>query len=251
MTRVIRTPEEWQRVRQALSGPVGFVPTMGALHEGHLSLFRRARTQCETVVGSVFVNPTQFDDAGDLERYPRDLAADLALLEPEGVDVLLTPSAQALYPDGYRYRVSENELSRVLCGAARPGHFDGVLTVVMRLLNLVRPERAYFGEKDYQQLLLIQGMVDAFFMDVEIVPCPIVRDPDGVALSSRNALLDPEGRRKAANFARILREGPDARSVREALQAAGIDVDYVDERVGRRFGAVLIGDVRLIDNVPG
>lgn len=249
MTRVVRTPEEWRGLRRALTGPVGFVPTMGALHEGHLSLVRTARAQCETVVASVFVNPTQFDDASDLERYPRDMAADLTLLEAGGVDLVLAPAVEALYPDEYRYRVSESELSRILCGTSRPGHFDGVLTVVMRLLNLVRPDRAYFGEKDYQQLLLIRGMVHAFFMDVEIVPCPIVRDSDGVALSSRNALLDRDGRRMAAEFARILKKGPDAGSVRGALEAAGIEVDYVDERDGRRFGAVRIGGVRLIDNV--
>ena len=249
MTRVVRTPEEWRGLRRALTGPVGFVPTMGALHEGHLSLVRTARAQCETVVASVFVNPTQFDDASDLERYPRDMAADLTLLEAGGVDLVLAPAVEALYPDEYRYRVSESELSRILCGTSRPGHFDGVLTVVMRLLNLVRPDRAYFGEKDYQQLLLIRGMVHAFFMDVEIVPCPIVRDSDGVALSSRNALLDRDGRRMAAEFARILKKGPDVGSVRGALEAAGIEVDYVDERDGRRFGAVRIGGVRLIDNV--
>ena len=250
MIRQVSSVAEWRAMRAALPEPVGFVPTMGALHEGHLSLFRRCRDECATVVGSVFVNPTQFDDPGDLERYPRDLGRDLALLEPVGVDALLTPSVSQLYPDDYRYRVSEGELSRTLCGASRPGPFDGVLTVVMKLLNLIRPSRAYFGEKDYQQLLLVQGMARAFFMDVEVVGCPIVRDADGVALSSRNALLDREGRQAAAAFARILREGADAEAVRRALTREGIEVDYVEERMGRRFGAVRVGGVRLIDNVP-
>ena len=250
MTRVISSLAEWRALRPELAGPVGFVPTMGALHEGHLSLFRRCREECATVVGSLFVNPTQFDDPGDLARYPRDLEADLALLDPVGVDVLLTPEVDELYPDGYRYRVSEAELSRLLCGTSRPGHFDGVLTVVLKLLNLVQPARAYFGEKDFQQLLLIQGMSRAFFLDVEVVGCPIVRDPDGLALSSRNALLTEEGRRAAVAFARILREGPDAESVRRALSREGIQVDYIEERLGRRFGAVRVSGVRLIDNVP-
>lgn len=250
MTRVVSSLAEWRALRPGLPEPVGFVPTMGALHEGHLSLFRRCREECATVVGSLFVNPTQFDDPGDLDRYPRNLEGDLALLDPVGIDVLLTPEVDQLYPDQYRYRVSESELSRILCGASRPGHFDGVLTVVLKLLNLVRPARAYFGEKDFQQLLLIQGMAGAFFLDVEVVGCPIVRDPDGVALSSRNVLLDGEARLAAAAFARILREGPDAESVRRALTGEGIEVDYVDERLGRRFGAVRVGGVRLIDNVP-
>jgi pantoate--beta-alanine ligase len=223
---------------------------MGALHEGHLSLFRRAREESTCVVASVFVNPTQFNDAADLERYPRDLERDRELLEQVGVDVILAPSFDAIYPDEYRFRVVESETSRVLEGADRPGHFEGVLTVVMRLLNLVRPRRAYFGEKDWQQLLLVRSMVDAFFMDVEVVPCPIVRAPDGVALSSRNALLDQQSRMKAAEFARLLAEGPDADAVQSALSAAGIEVDYVEERWGRRLAAVRIGGVRLIDNVP-
>lgn len=250
MTRLVRSLEGWRGVRSQLPGPVGFVPTMGALHEGHLALFRRARAESATVVASVFVNPTQFNDPGDLERYPRDLERDRALLESVGVDVILAPDMDAIYPDDYRYRVTETEESRVLEGADRPGHFDGVLSVVLRLLNLVRPDRAYFGEKDWQQLLLVRGMAKALFLEVEIVPCPIVRGEDGVALSSRNALLDAEGRKQAATFARLLREGPDADTVRRRLEEAGIGVDYVAERWGRRLGAVRVGPVRLIDNVP-
>lgn len=250
MTLLVTSLEAWAQLRPGLSDPLGFVPTMGALHEGHLSLFRRAREESTCVVASVFVNPTQFNDAADLERYPRDLERDRELLEQVGVDVILAPSFDAIYPDEYRFRVAESETSRVLEGVDRPGHFEGVLTVVMRLLNLVRPRRAYFGEKDWQQLLLVRSMVDAFFMDVEVVSCPIVRGADGVALSSRNALLDQESRMKAAEFARLLAEGPDADSVRSALSAAGIEVDYVEERWGRRLAAVRIGGVRLIDNVP-
>ncbi len=250
MTGLVTSLDEWQKVRAGLSGPLGFVPTMGALHDGHLALVRRCREECASLVVSVFVNPTQFNDPGDLEKYPRDLDRDRELLDGAGVDVILAPGFDAIYPDGFRYRVVESETSRVLEGADRPGHFDGVLTVVMRLLNVVRPARAYFGEKDWQQLLLVREMVEAFFMDVEIVPCPIVRAPDGLALSSRNALLDTSGRARAAQFARLLAAGPDAQTVDSTLRERGFEVDYVEERWGRRLAAVRIGDVRLIDNVP-
>ena len=149
MTLLVTSLEAWARLRPGLPDPLGFVPTMGALHEGHLSLFRRARAESACVVASVFVNPTQFNDAADLERYPRDPERDRELLEQVGVDVILAPSFDAIYPDEYRFRVAESETSRVLEGVDRPGHFEGVLTVVMRLLNLVRPRRAYFGEKDF------------------------------------------------------------------------------------------------------
>jgi pantoate--beta-alanine ligase len=155
-----------------------------------------------------------------------------------------------MYHDGYRYQVTENTLSRELCGVHRPGHFDGVLSVVLKLFQLVKPDRAYFGEKDYQQLELVRGMAGAFFLDLEIVAVATVREADGLAMSSRNARLTPAQRAQAPVFPEILRSSPDAAEAAQRLEAFGFDVDYVEDRPSRRFGAVKLGDVRLIDNVP-
>jgi pantoate--beta-alanine ligase len=235
------------------AGDTGFVPTMGALHEGHLSLIARSKSENARTVASIFVNPAQFDDAGDLARYPRTLDQDLAMLEAAGCDLAFLPAAREMYPDGYRYRVTENERSLELEGASRPGHFDGVLTVVLKLLLLVRPERAYFGEKDFQQLQLVEGMTEAFFLDTAIVRCPTVREADGLALSSRNRRLSPAERAKAPAFHRVLAEslaaGWAAGETQAALRREGFDVEYVADRDGRRLGAVRLGGVRLIDNV--
>ena len=226
---------------------------MGGLHEGHASLVRRARAENEQVVVSIFLNPTQFNNAQDLAGYPATLEADLALLEQLGVDALLAPPKDVVYRDGFRFRVEENQFSRRLCGAHRPGHFTGVLTVVMKLLNLVRPHRAYFGRKDYQQLRLIQDMVDAFFMDVAIVPCATVRDADGLALSSRNALLDDNARRLAPRLREMLCSPAADAEVAEALADLGFEVDYVATLEDRRLAAASLRcngqAVRLIDNV--
>jgi pantoate--beta-alanine ligase len=231
-----------------LGQSVGFVPTMGALHAGHRSLLERARAENDRVVLSIFVNPSQFDDPSDLDRYPRTLDADLGAAAGLA-DHVLAPEPGEMYADGYRYRVSEHGLSSRLEGAHRPGHFDGVLTVVLKLLNLVRPHRAYFGEKDRQQLELVQGMVRALFMPVEIVPCPTLRDPDGVALSSRNTRLSAGARAQAAAFPRILKHAADAAAAAAALAAEGFGVDYVEDHDGVRLAAVRLEDVRLIDNV--
>ena len=227
---------------------VGFVPTMGALHAGHCSLLARAREENDRVVLSIFVNPTQFNDPGDLQKYPRTLDADLALAEKFATDVIV-PAVGDLYPDDYRFRVVEQSLSRELEGAHRPGHFDGVLTVVLKLFNLVRPDRSYFGEKDWQQLQLVRDMARALFLPCEIVACPTVRADDGLALSSRNARLTADGRTRAARFPKILRESPDAATAVLELGMAGLKVDYVEDRPGVRLGAVWVGGVRLIDNV--
>lgn len=242
---------DWRRERERLHSlglTVGFVPTMGALHAGHRSLLERARAENDRVVLSIFVNPTQFDDPADLGRYPRTLDADTALAG-DLADAVIAPAPAAIYGDDYRYRVTEGSLSAQLEGAHRPGHFDGVLTVVMRLLNLVAPQRAYFGEKDWQQLELVRGMVQAFFMPVDIVACPTVRDADGLAQSSRNRRLSAAGRAHAAAFPRILREGPTAAAAAAALAASGFGVDYVEDLRGVRLGAVRLENVRLIDNV--
>ena len=253
MTRVIEDLEAWRRERRDLartSLTVGFVPTMGALHEGHLSLVRRSRSENDRTVVSIFVNPTQFNDQADLARYPRTTDADLEALQVESTDFVLLPRAEDLYRDGFRYRITEAECARTLEGAHRPGHFDGVLTVVMKLLQIVGPERAYFGEKDWQQLSLVRGMAEAFFLPVTIVACPTVRDTDGLALSSRNSNLRPADRERAPLFFRSLSSAETSEQAARELSESGFVVDYVEDRDGRRLGAVRIGGVRLIDNLP-
>ncbi len=228
---------------------VGFVPTMGALHEGHISLVREAKKRSDAVVVSIFVNPTQFNNADDLSKYPRTLEDDLKLLGDAGADMVYTPTFEDIYPDSYRFKVSENEISNVLCGAHRPGHFDGVLTVMMRLLNIVSPQFCFMGEKDYQQLLLVRQMADAFFMKTQIIGCPTVREADGLAMSSRNRRLSADAREKAPLIFKLLKSEKTPAAVTEGLKKAGFNVDYVEEMWGRRFAAASLEDVRLIDNV--
>jgi len=249
--RVITDLETWKRVREILEDvTIGFVPTMGALHEGHLSLIKRAASENQRTAVSVFVNAPQFNDSEDLEKYPRSLDVDSRLAAEAGADFVFAPEHESIYDDEFRYRVTESELSLILEGENRPGHFDGVLTVVLKFLNLVRPTRAYFGEKDFQQLLLIRGMVEALFLDTEIVACPIERAADGLALSSRNTLLSSVARERAALFPELLAADDSPEVVRDRLREAGFEVDYVADVDGRRLGAVRIDGVRLIDNFP-
>jgi pantoate--beta-alanine ligase len=249
---VCNTVAELKAYRSGLTGSVGFVPTMGALHRGHLSLIERSLAGCETTVASIYVNPTQFNNIDDLANYPDTLQEDMNKLVNLGVDCLFLPDYAELYPDDFTYQVDENSFSRELCGSHRPGHFAGVLTVVMKLFNLVNPSRAYFGEKDFQQLTLIRNMVDAFFLDVEVVGCPTVREKDGLAMSSRNLNLMACDRRRSRSFQQILRTANADGEAREQLNDAGFEVDYVTTVDGRRYGAVILGpearSVRLIDN---
>ena len=251
--KVVHSVAELTAARLARgAGDTGFVPTMGALHAGHLSLVARARAENTHTWISIFVNPAQFDDPADLRSYPGSLETDLDMLRAAGADLVFLPHESDIYPDGYRYRVTENELSHRFCGAGRPGHFDGVLTVVLKLLLLARPERAYFGEKDFQQLRLVQGMARAFFLDTEIVPCALLREPDGLAISSRNRLLQTEERERAPIFHRLLaRSVAERQSTDEAaagLRREGFTVEYVEDYGERRLAAVRLGNVRLIDN---
>ena len=253
MPRIVHTVAEWRALcaeYRAAGRTVGFVPTMGALHAGHAALFHAARRECAVVLASVFVNPTQFDESHDFQKYPRTLDADLALMREAGVDVVFVPSVAEMYPNGTRYAVTESELSRVLCGAHRPGHFSGMLTVVLKLLQIADAERAYFGEKDFQQLELVRGLGEAFFLPVEIIGCPTVREPDGLALSSRNARLSATERALAPQFHHALATAPSATDARAQLAGAGFVVDYIEDRAERRLGAVRLGPTRLIDNVP-
>lgn len=250
MPTIVSTPTAWQSLRKTLAGSVGFVPTMGNLHEGHIDLCRRARAENDIVVASVFVNPTQFNQPSDFEKYARTLEADQALLAAAGVDYLFHPDADSMYPEGYSMKVSEEEIAQELEGAFRPGHFTGMLTVVLKLLNIIGADRAYFGEKDFQQLLLVKKMVANLFLPVEIVACPTVRAQNGLALSSRNARLTPAQLEKAPLLAELLQSDMDDAAVIKKLEEAGFKPEYVETRWGRRLAAAWLGDVRLIDNVP-
>jgi pantoate--beta-alanine ligase len=271
-----RTVADFRARRGSLPAPLGLVPTMGYLHAGHRSLIDAARRDCAAVAVSIFVNPTQFGPNEDFERYPRDEARDLAMCEAAGVDLVLMPSVEEIYPPGATTSVRVAGLTSVLEGAHRPGHFDGVATVVMKLFDVVRPDRAYFGRKDAQQLLVIRRMARDLLLPVEVVGCPIVREPDGLALSSRNVYLSAEGREQALSLSRGLRMAEAAFSdgmrdadelraiVRRQIEAQPLArIDYVSladaETLAEAEGkvkapsllslAVRFGDTRLIDNV--
>jgi pantoate--beta-alanine ligase len=248
--KVFESIVQWQQFRaELLTDSLGFVPTMGALHQGHMTLVEASKQKCSQTVVSIFVNPQQFDNSADLEAYPVNLKQDIYQLENAGVDCVLLPDAAQMYPDDYRFKVTEKQFSRQLCGAHRPGHFDGVLTVVMKLLNLVQPDQAFFGEKDWQQLQLIRDMAAAFFMPVEIMACPTKREQDGLAMSSRNQRLTPSDRIKAASLYITIKNSRTADEARKALIGEGFDVDYVEDLEGRRLAAAKLGEIRLIDNV--
>lgn len=247
---ILKTIPELRSWRKSfLKESIGFVPTMGALHEGHLSLIQKAKEACDVVIVSIFVNPLQFNDKDDFKNYPKTLDRDLELLKKIEATAVWLPRTKDLYPQGMEMKITEENLSKELCGASRPGHFDGVLTVVMKLLQLVKPTKAFFGEKDYQQLLLIQKMVKEFFLDIEIVPVPTAREASGLALSSRNLRLTEEEKKRAPAFYRTLKGSKSAEEASRELEEQQFKVDYVKDKDGRRFGAVWLGDVRLIDNV--
>jgi pantoate--beta-alanine ligase len=268
---VVQARSELGAARLALQSPVGLVPTMGALHTGHAALLAAARRECHAVVATIFVNPTQFGPGEDLARYPRTLSADLELCEQAGVDLAWVPDVDDVYPGGLPLTsIAAGPLGDELEGRIRPGHFGGVLTVVAKLVNLVRPERAYFGEKDYQQLTLIRRMAADLELGASIVGVPTVREDDGLALSSRNIYLSPEERLEARALSRALFAGRDAagRGVAAAVTAARAEleahprltVDYLELRScdlgrapekgpARLLVAARIGTTRLIDNV--
>ena len=238
--RVVQTFSDLQ-----LGGEIGFVPTMGAFHDGHLSLFRAAREENEVVVVSLFVNPAQFDEDEDLGRYPRNATRDFELADEAGVDVLFVPNRDEMYPPGFQTWVEVEQLGSMLEGQHRPGHFRGVATVCLKLFNLVRPQRAYFGQKDAQQVAVVKQMVRDLAVPVEIRVLPTVRDASGLALSSRNDLLSPEERERALSLPRAL-------EARDQNLLDGLEVDYFEEadfepRV--LAAAVRVGGTRLIDNV--
>jgi len=267
---LVRSRAELRTARGKLPGTVGLVPTMGALHAGHLANISAARQRCDAVVVSIFVNPMQFNQAADLARYPRPLEADLALCEQAGVDLVWAPDVETVYRGGpAQVWLAAGALADQMEGPHRPGHFDGVLTVVGKLLNSIRPDLAFFGEKDYQQLILVRRMVYDLDLDVQVMAVPTVREPDGLALSSRNVFLSaPERIRAAALNAALLAGQAAAGSAEAVLGAAravlaaveGIDVEYLEVRdpdlgpapekgEARLLVAATVGHTRLIDNI--
>lgn len=276
---VARTVAEFRAARDGLladGGTLGLAPTMGYLHEGHRSLMRRARAECDAVATTIFVNPTQFGPNEDFTRYPRDEARDLEACAAEGVDLVLAPSVEEIYPEGACTTVSVGPLSRVLEGAARPGHFDGVATVVSKLFTIAGPCRAYFGQKDAQQLMVIRRLARDLLFPVEVIGCPIVREPDGLAMSSRNVYLSSEERTQALGISRGLRRAEaawtdgvrDADALRALVRAeieaqplarpeyvSLADTETLEEQSGAAVRSALLSvavrfsGARLIDNV--
>ncbi len=276
MTRVVRTRAELRAALAAAPRPVGLVPTMGWLHDGHRALMQRARQDDATTVVTIFVNPRQFNEAADYQRYPRNEARDLAICEAEGVDLVWAPPVEEVYPPGFDTVVHVGALARPLEGTARPGHFDGVATVVAILFGVVGAEHAYFGQKDAQQVMVIRQMARDLAIATEVIACPTVREPDGLALSSRNVHLDPEERIAAAVLRRALRSaraawdagersGEELRATMRRVLAAEplAEVEYVSVADGTTLDeleqvsgpalaslAVRFGSTRLIDNEP-
>lgn len=279
MMKTVETIQKMQELSKRLrkeGKSIGFVPTMGYLHEGHLTLVRKARESCDIVVASIFVNPMQFGPKEDLAKYPRDLERDSMLLEKEGTDILFYPDNAGMYPPGYQTHIEVERLTTTLCGASRPGHFRGVTTVVGKLFNIVAPDRAFFGEKDYQQLAAIRRMVIDLNFDIEVIGVPIIREGDGLAMSSRNAYLSAEERQSALCLHRSLREAQNmvsrgtrdtaaliskAESIIKAAPFTKIDyiricdkdsLDYIEgviEKDSLLALAVFVGATRLIDNI--
>ncbi len=270
--RAVREELELQRDKNKT---IGFVPTMGALHQGHLELMERAKAENDLLVVSIFVNPIQFNNKNDLESYPRVMDEDIAKLQAIGCDLLFAPSVEEMYPEPINDTYDFGALGNVMEGAFRPGHFNGVAIVVRRLFEIVEPHKSYFGEKDYQQLAIIQDMVQQLAMPVEIIPCPIVREGDGLAMSSRNRRLTESERQLAPSIYQILKKGASLRNVlspeelrlwvrAQIENTEGFLIDYVevaddtylqpfehwnDVKGALIFVALFLGDVRLIDNI--
>lgn len=248
--KILTTIQEAHDFRRRLDkSSVGFVPTMGALHFGHQSLIEKSAAENKTTIVSLFVNPAQFNDKKDFEKYPKTWEQDLALIKKAGGQAVFSPDYADIYPDQYKFKVSEIEFSKILCGVQRPGHFDGVLTIVMKLFNVIKPDKAYFGEKDFQQLSLLEKMVEAFFMDLQIVRCPTVRESSGLAMSSRNTRLSETGKQKAAQIYKSLNQFSNTQEIKTHLAQQGFEIDYIEDYEGRRFAAVFLEGVRLIDNI--
>jgi pantoate--beta-alanine ligase len=273
--KTIETIPEMKAIRLKLKEPVGFIPTMGYLHEGHMSLVRKARAENKSVVVSIYVNPTQFGPKEDLSKYPRDLARDLAMLEKEGTDIVFFPSDKEMYPAGYDTWVTVDNLTKPLEGDSRPTHFRGVTTIVNKLFNIVQPDNSYFGQKDAQQALVLKKMAKDLNMNLNVIVCPTIREPDGLAMSSRNVYLTPEHRKAAPVLYKSLLLAKDLFAIGERNTAVILEqmitlikkeplvnIDYISITDAETLAelktinksalvsmAVRFGNTRLIDNI--
>lgn len=250
---VINSIQTWQILRQKIDPQlsIGFVPTMGCLHQGHGSLIEKSVKENDITILSIFINPTQFNDESDFKNYPKTIENDLALAKNLGVDYVLMPDQSEFYPNGYQFKLtSTHPLSIQMEGKHRPGHFDGVLTIVMKLLQLAKANFAYFGEKDFQQLELIRLMAADFFLETQIIGCPTIREQSGLALSSRNTRLTKEQRKTADQFAAIFTENKNNQEkILNEFSQLNLNLEYLEQYENRLLTAVKINDIRLIDNV--
>ncbi len=248
--KVIKTINKFSSVRNSLiNQKIGFIPTMGALHLGHLSLIRKSINDSHITVVSIFLNPTQFDNKNDLNNYPNSLNQDLKKLKTSGVDIVLLPNFSDIFPDDYNFQIHENNLSKKYCGSLRNGHFNGVLTIVMKLFNIVQPNIAYFGMKDFQQLTLIKKMIHAFFIPIEIVACETIREKDGLAMSSRNLNLTANERKLAPLLYKTINSTLSLSEMKRKLINFGFKLDYLEIHGKQLLVTAYLGKVRLIDNV--
>ena len=252
MTEIIKDIASWRAISKPFvhaSTSLGLVPTMGHLHRGHESLITRSLSENDITVVSIFVNPQQFNRQQDYEAYPSTMDQDIDRLKKMGVDYAFVPCEAEMYPCQYAMRLQDFAESKRMEGLHRPGHFTGVLTIVMKLFGVFSPDHAYFGEKDYQQYVLIEQMARAFFLHTKVVPCPTLRDPDGVAYSSRNSLLGDADRQRLKYLSICLRQPGTSDEVARLLESHGFEVEYVESCFGRLFAAVKLAEVRLIDNI--
>lgn len=241
----IKDMQAWSRKLRSTGKRIGFIPTMGALHDGHLSLARRSKEENDLTVVSIFVNPTQFGPKEDFSKYPRDLSSDIAKLSPLNIDAVFTPDAREMYPDGFSTSISIGHIGEVLCGASRPGHFNGVATVVAKLFNIVMPDKAYFGQKDFQQTVVIRKLKKELNFDIDIAVCPTIRERDGLAMSSRNAFLSAEERKTSTILHRALKLGEDL-----IVSKKTTDADKIKEKIKQLINSetsVIIDYVEIVD----
>ncbi len=249
--QIIKNVTQWQKIRNSIIDKnIGFVATLGNLHDGHTSLIERSVLENDITILSIFLNPTQFNNPQDLLNYPKTLDADIALAQHLQVDYLLCFEAKQLYPDNYNYKVTENSAyGASMENEFRPNHFTGMLTIVLKLLLLTKPTRTYFGEKDYQQLALVRGLVEAFLLETEVISCPTIRNDKGLPLSSRNNLLTIEDLDKASIFSKLLSSNLSEDKIKQSLIDKEFKVDYITKHENRIYGAVWLGGIRLIDNI--
>lgn len=251
--KIIKSLPEWQAIRKELGNQfsIGFTATMGNLHQGHASLLKKSKEENQLSVLSIYINPIQFNQQSDYENYPRTLEQDLELADNHQTDFILIPKTEEIYADEKNFTIHTNHsIGKIMEGLYRPNHFNGMLTIVLKLLMLVKPTNAYFGEKDFQQLKLIEEMVKAFFIDTQIISCPTVREASGLALSSRNHRLSPSQKQQAELINQIIKKDLPCEIIKQELEKEGFIIDYVEEFANRIHTAVKIEDIRLIDNLP-